>query len=398
MPRSSSPARVLALAVCVAAAGVGRPLAAQYTFAAVARSGDGFDPFGFGRPALNDAGSVAFTATNADGVTFVLRYDGGVLTPIASTAATYSRFGDVSINGAGQVGFEGSFSDVRGEGIFRGDGTSVVTIAATRAAGTFDFVNAGPSLNAAGRVAFIGETEVTFLAGVYAGDGTAPATAIYDATGPATSFSANPSLNDAGFVAFVGSLASGPFGILLGDGGPLTTIASTEDGTFGFFNQPSLNDLNQVAFNAFTNAGGAGIFLGSGGSVTPIIAGSFSDFADFGSDPSLNNLGQVAYTVDFTFGNQALAIGGDPIAGRVVGSGDLLFGATVTNVVLWREGLNDRGQVAFTAFFDDGSAGVFVATPTAVPEPGTVVLLATGLVLVAAGIRRTRRSGAARQT
>jgi len=96
------------------------------------------------------------------------------------------------------VGFEASLRNVSGEGIFRGDGGPSQTIAGTRDAGDFDFVNARPSINASRSVAFVGERIIgnDFVDGVYAGDG-GLVRAIYDETGIFVDFTGNPSLNEA---------------------------------------------------------------------------------------------------------------------------------------------------------------------------------------------------------
>jgi hypothetical protein len=55
----------------------------------------------------------------------------------------------------------------------------------------------------------------------------------------------------------------------------------------------------------------------------------------------------------------------------VVGTGDTLDGSTVTNLRICDEGLNDSGQLAFQATFNDPSApeGVRVAVFRAMPLP-----------------------------
>jgi hypothetical protein len=53
-----------------------------------------------------------------------------------------------------------------------------------------------------------------------------------------------------------------------------------------------------------------------------------------------------------------------------------------------QSGFNDRGQIAFAAFFMDGSSGVFVSDVVAVPEPGGYALLAA---LVLSVVRRIER-------
>ena len=373
----------------VALASVVSTARGQYQFQSILQSTSGFDPFFFGAPALNANGDVAFVAQRQSTlVTSIFRSANGALQTIANTEHGFNRFGNVSINAAGQVAFEGSFADVSAEGIFRGDGHTVTTIAATQSAGPFDFVRTGPSLNASGTVAFGGALSAGFVDGIFEGNG-GPVTTLYDQNGPADNFNDDPSLNDLGFVAFSGGLTDGTSGIFLGNGGPLTTLASNGDGFFTFFFGPSLNEHNDVAFYAATNAGTAqGIFFSHAGAVAPIIAGDFSQFGEIGFNPSLNDAGQVAYTFARNFGEEMLAVGPDPLAGHVIGFGDTLFGKTMTGVLIGREGLNDSGQVAFEAFFDDFSAGIFVATPdgvpvTTTPEPTTFVLLGAGLLALA---------------
>lgn len=400
MAPSSSSIRILAVPLAIALFSPAAP-AGPYTFTPVALSGDAFDPFGFGDPVLNNAGSVAFNATTADPdfQDGIFRSDVGSLAPIAVEDG-FRRFGDPTINGSGQVGFEASLRTPRGEGIFRGVGGSTTPIAGTRDAGDFDFVNAGPSINGSGTVAFIGETEDSFIAGVYAGDGTAPAAPIYDETGAFDGFIGNPSLNDSGAVAFNATLDSGVSGLFVGSGGDFTTVAD-DTGIFvaAFaFSDPSLNDLGDVAFRAGTNiddpddnsgATGHGIFLFRNGVLTTVLQGDFGQFADLG-DPSLNNLGDVAFLVSPDFGEEILVTGPGLEDDRVIGTGDLLLGRTIVDLSFSREGLNDRGQLAFTAFFDDGTSGVFLATPAAVPEPSTLALAGVG-ALGLVGYCRGRR-------
>jgi hypothetical protein len=386
------------------------PAAAQYTFTPIAVSGLLFDPFGFDVPALNSAGLVTSQGAMPDPdplgfnpIAGIFRSNGTTLTTIA-LEGPFTRFGDVTINAAGQVGFEGTRSQPGRDpqGIFRGTGGPVDVIALTTPSGDFDFVNAGPSIDALGRVAFIGERIVggDFVDGVWAGDG-GPVAAIYDDLGAFTDFIGNPSLNDAGFAAFLAQLGTGVTGLFLGSGGAFITVADDAGvftSAFGF-SDPSLNEAGQVAFRAGTNPDVAdnsgstaeGIFLYSGGTVTPIVEGDFATIAALG-DPSLNNVGEVAFILEPTFGSQYLLTGPDLAADRVIATGDVLFGRTVTSILFGREGLNDAGQLAFTAFFDDGSSAVVLATPGAVvPEPGTLLLLAGALPLVAVAARRRRR-------
>ena len=63
---------------------------------------------------------------------------------------------------------------------------------------------------------------------------------------------------------------------------------------------------------------------------------------------------------------------------------DLYFSFSQSN-------LNDRGQVAFDAYFADGTQGIFVSNLVAVPEPSTGVLIASLVSLAVISGRRTSR-------
>jgi hypothetical protein len=67
--------------------------------------------------------------------------------------------------------------------------------------------------------------------------------------------------------------------------------------------------------------------------------------------------------VEPTFADQILVTGPDLVRDRVIGRGDRVGGRLVKGVLFGREGLNDAGQLAFTAIFADGSSQGFLATP-----------------------------------
>ncbi|HSI59237.1 MAG TPA: choice-of-anchor tandem repeat NxxGxxAF-containing protein [Ideonella sp.] len=325
-------------------------------------------------PALADDGRAAIAATLVRLGSRVLRTDAGIRPTVIAGDKRFSRFGSLSIGARGEVAFEASLEKVTGEGIFRGDGSSIVQIAGTRDAGDFDFVNSGPSVNASGQVAFIGERIVggAFIDGVYTGNG-GPVQAVYDVTGPFRDFTGNPAINDSGTVAFLATLRNGVGGLFLGTGGnDLVRVADDTGPLTGIvgFSDPSLNDKGEVAFQAGTNpdfddngaSTGTGIFLYAGGRLSAVVQGGFAEFLSLGT-PSLNNVGQVAFVVEPTFGNRILVTGPDLVGDRVIGTGDILQGRVVDGLAFSREGLNDAGQLAFIAFFRDGSSAPYLATP-----------------------------------
>lgn len=303
------------------------------------------------------------------------------------------------LNDAGQVAFFGHLSGIGGTGqnirLYRSDAPARFTLlhhygqAAPDGNGTFVFAPYRIDLNASGQASFTstitGGTPRAgdYDAGVYRTDGGTPvqiARARQPVAGGAAlfGFEFNAPLNDAGQVAFLNSA-----GIFRGDGGPLVPIARNGQaapdglGTIHPLGGPAINAVGQVAFRG----GGPGdwrtdsIWRGDGTALTRVARvglpasdgnGHLSDLG--GSTPALNNSGQVAFT-----GVIMGADGGD-VEQYVVYRSD---GGALTQIARARQAtafgpflhfsdpdLNDVGQVALVASFDDGrglasGAGVF---------------------------------------
>ena len=114
---------------------------------------------------------------------------------------------------------------------------------------------------------------------------------------------------------------------------------------------------------------------GNGGPLT-VVADTSGPFQSFGfffgfTPPALNNNGEVAFFADLDSGGSGIFVGPDPVADRVIGTGDTLDGSTVTNLRFCDEGLNNSGQLAFQATLNDPSVpeGVRVAIYRATPTP-----------------------------
>jgi hypothetical protein len=106
-----------------------------------------------------------------------------------------------------------------------------------------------------------------------------------------------------------------------------------------------------------------GVFTGSGGPLTTVAdsTGPYSFFSFSG--PSINDEGAVAFGASLDTGESGIFVGPDQVADRVIVTGERLSGSRVTNAFICSEGLNNAGQIVFGAQFDDGSSGIFVATP-----------------------------------
>ena len=80
-------------------------------------------------------------------------------------------------------------------------------------------------------------------------------------------------------------------------------------------------------------------------------------------------------------------IGDGANTNEVIGSGDLLFGSTITALSISPTSLNDLGQVAFYYRLANGTTGIAIATPVPEPTPSLLMALSVGLSLA----RRTTR-------
>jgi hypothetical protein len=356
--------------------------APQYTFTKVADSAeDGFDPFSFGCAAINSRGDIAFRAGRlaADGfntIPGVYRANAdGSLTTIAENQKRFVNIGfNPSINDLGQVSFAarldgGNKPDT--EAILRGDGKKLTTIAATT--GEFAFFGFDTSINNSGEVAFKAELD-NGDEGLFSGSGgKGSVTTHYLAS--TSDFDGNdsrPSINNQGDIAFEESIEFDS-GIFVGRTGTFRTVAASDPAVF--VQKPVLNDAGTVAFLRSFSDETSGEFVeeivtvGADGALTK-VADTRGEFGSFGfRPPSLNGDGDVAFlaTLD-DFSTTGIFVGPDAVGDRVIATGDTLDGATVSSLSFCEEGLNDSGQLAFTAFFEDPDtfelrAAVFRATP-----------------------------------
>jgi hypothetical protein len=341
---------------------------------------DGAGPIGnFSRPAVNDAGHVAFSA----GVG-VYRWDGAGLTTIASVGqsapggGTFGSFDSgAALNQAGQVGFLGRVTSGAPNipHTFVGDGTTLLRLS--------------PDSTAPQRVSLNNFGQATFVAGtgdfshLRRADG-ATSTVVADigdsVPGGGTLFGfGGPMINDAGHVGFYATLASTPAadndnrGIYRTDGTTLVQIVREGQarpggaGVFNDFMTHVLNNVGQTAFTATIRGGGTtgGIYRGDGSTITEIVRNgqALPDgpgvFGSFGQ-VAFNNVGQTAFTA-------AIGVGGD--TGIYLGDGTNLHliarrGQAVPDGsgLFWRlsepsMALNDTGQVAFLAGLIEPSGG-----------------------------------------
>jgi hypothetical protein len=379
---------VIVLSCALVATGPSPAVAANYNFISIADTTQ--FPAGFNEISLNNRGQVAFAARTADGRFGVFVGDGGPITTIVDDSGEFDSFRSPSINDSGLVAFYADY-DGPGEGIFTSDGGPVTRISDS-VVGLPQVLHRFPVINASGSVAFRGLYGQFHPSGlnfsIHTGTG-GPLTLIADSSGPLLTTGAVPlHMNDYGTVAFSAASDGGRPAGVTGDGGPLTIIDALAAG-FNGFSQPSINNHGTLAFISQRVGGAFGVFTIDGGPAVT-IADTTGPFANFGRDSIINDDGQVAFRASLDAGGQGTFTGPDPVADKVIRTGDALFGSTVTdvNVPLGADALfdlNDRGDVAFVYELANGVRGIAVAR--LVPEPAALILLIIGIA-AAAQVRR----------
>jgi len=375
--------------------------AEAFTFTKIA---DDSGPFSFvdvffgPEPVINNRGTVAFLTNLDTGGAGIFTGSGGATTTIAiaDESAPLGTFGTFrsppALNDEGTVAFTAYLStgvprSFFGGGLFTSNGGSTTFIADSNLEPVPFLGN--PAINNEGTIAITASLPDRLF--TVSGGAT---TLIADSSGPFSSFGSTE-INDAGTVAFFASRDEGSSGLFTVSSGATTLIADSS-GPFGFLlGGPAINNAGTVAFSAFRDfqdflegGGGGGIFTSSGG-VTTLIADNTGPFRTFGSGlPAINDAGTVAFLASLDEGGSGIFTGPNPVTDKVIATGDSLFGSTVTSLGFNRfssKGLNNAGQLTFFAQLADGSSGIFRADPESTPKPQPVSEPASVLDLLAVG-------------
>jgi len=375
---------------------------------------------------LSDEGQIAFGAFNPriepgnrsdEAVWF---YDAGSLELVARTGhaaphvadnAVYALLGYPAVNGRGNLLFLGHTPSPTTSAIFERRDGIMRTVALT-------------GMQAPGTVAG------TFYSSFLSGSGL-------------FTLEVDPAYNDAGQVAFAAAIQGGDAtadkdtGLWAGAPGSLELVAREGDQApalaagivfadlqgrvngMGSATRAVLDPQGHVAFNAYlrgtgvefpyntsiwSNRGGALALIARGGEAPPGAAADrlYGTMAD----PHVNASGRIAFSAQLRDSMTKALVGSgiwaedvNGVLRSIVQTGDVLdigggsFRTVERAVFAGRvqaqtryyprgSGFNDRGQVAFSALFTDGSYGVFVSDLVAVPEPGAVLVLMGLLPLI----------------
>jgi hypothetical protein len=223
-----------------------------------------------GNVAINNLGSVAFQNVNFQtlpgGSSIVEAAAGGTQTVIASTASGYQNLGpSVSLNNAGTVAFTGTDAVGR-TGIFTGNGTTSTLIAHDGGAFGQVSIAEAPSINDSGVVPFAASNipPGNGLNGVFTSDGTTAGIITTTASGLAFGQAA---INNNGVVAFIAGAGSSAQALLVGAAGVAPqTVIQTGDAlggstmtSFGI-GPNAINGVGQITFWASLADGTTGVF------------------------------------------------------------------------------------------------------------------------------------------
>lgn len=383
--------------------------AQAYTFTKIADSSGILQ--GFGRPAINNNGTVAFW-TDVDmrvlppGIPrdhsdyntqqFIMTGNGGLLTtiydgyePLPGISYGINNISqELDINDEGTVAFKVYANSFRipssDSGIFAGNGGMITTIypfwryfSNENFSGLIPSNVGTPAINNQGTVVFSSRNlfhNENFVNTIIS---TNPK--LDYITIPSGNF--NPTISDNGTITFNRSFRDGINGstinlsLITSSNGEFTTIADNS-GIFNNFGKPAINNQGTVAFSALLDTGVSGIFTNNGSKITTIVDSS-GPFAEFG-DVAIDNKGNLAFHASLDVGGYGIFSGQNPITDKVIAIGDTLFGSKVKGLGFRREGFNDVDQIAFFAALEDGTEGIYRADPDpeplkSVPEPSGVL-------------------------
>jgi hypothetical protein len=294
--------------------------------------------------ALNEQGTVAITVAIEGAGDAVLVGDGRSLSIVAESAAGF--FGPAAINNRGDV----VFKEVSREG------SRILVSRNGRLSTLVDFDAFGlgdPVINARGTVAFTAFRRSVGGQAVLALD-----------RGQVTTIATHMrailtlDINQRGQVLALTDPGLPPSSTLVVGDGRTTRIAADARALLGggFFLQAVINDRGTVAFSAFLGESGRRIYLADpqGGLRTVITTDGPFEFLALGG---LTNSGTPVFTASLDAGGTGVFVGPDPVADKVIATGDTLDGATVLQASV--ADVNASGQILLWVTFEDGTVALY---------------------------------------
>jgi hypothetical protein len=360
----------------------------QGAFAAVTftRLADTAGSFGsFSRPITNSSGQIAADVSLDGGGKAIYLYS--VYSPsspqlVAQTGATYSGLSTTSLTNAGVLAFVGTSAADSKNRVQTWNGSAISTLYTNGDYGLTSIVGAR-ILNSKGQLAFYSTSGSPY--GLYVGTGAKP-TLIANSADYLTTlepFNGKPFNNNGDYVfSVIGNDFNSYVYIAHADGSaPTKRLQGTSSDNRDV---ASLNDNGTVAIRHGVGTTKWVETIAPSGAVTQVATATGSDSFIL---ISLNNHDQVAFTKRFGSGSSEIDYTDDTGLHRLIGTGDVAFGSTISTVDMGTAAYGDDGRIAFTATLANGQSVLAYAT---VPEPGSVTIV--GGVILAALSRRERRT------
>jgi hypothetical protein len=372
-------------------------------------------------PVINDSGTVAFSADLNTHSPSVFTGNGGVLTNIVTLPpnpvvnfppipSDFSSVGVIDINNAGTILFERTDVDIPFQftSFFTSSGGTLTSFGRVddprrQSYGAYA-INDNGSIASRSIETFIGSITSASVDVTNNGTHKGGVSLMDRFESSRFLFFENPDLNKSDTLVFGARLVNEntPDQPIFIDGlftrtsdGIISPVVTTNISGNPFsssvFSPASINDSGTVAFgmrrlDQFDNLISLQndiIFTNNGGSSTT-IADTSGSFKSFGN-PAINNAGTVAFFGTLDTGGSGIFTGADPITNKVIALGDSLFGSKVVSLDFSTKGLNNSGQLAFLATFEDGTSGIFRANPESISEPKSVPEPASSLGLLLVG-------------
>jgi hypothetical protein len=258
-------------------------------------------------PDLNDARDTTFYGELPRGGQAAFLFRNGRLQMVADTRGDFASIGPFgpTINGAGTVAFRADPADGV-SGIFSGDGAAITTVADT--SGRWSRFHGLPVITGDGTVVFRADCR-DGVQGIYANLG-GSMRAIAESGERFASLSLFPSASEGGLIAFAATLRGGGQGVFTDDAGQITCVAETGE-AFESYRGALITSAGSVVTIATPRGGSLGLFGGPDPTLDRILAlGDAllgSTVEDVAANPvSVNAFGQVAIRGGLADGRQAI--------------------------------------------------------------------------------------------
>ncbi len=373
----------------------------------IARDGDAASPFFFykftpiadtqggfpyenlsGFPSINGSGRVAFRGRLTGGVEGVFtRLGNGGINTLADTGSTEFNFGfgiTNSINSLNTVLFVGlkQTPDRTVEVMLRGEGNSATPlVSSSDNLSNFCGLQINIEKTAVFRADRADGHHVILAQG--AGQLTGVVRNIAEEGSEFSSLGCSPSISFDGSVAFTATRNGKRAIFTRAKNGTLAQVLDNSN-QFADFGALAFNQQGGIAFQTALQGGGLALFRVKNGQLTKVTdydVGGAGDPAGF----SINESGQVAFEFSFGANGSSVHLGPQSLFGRLIGTGNVMFGRRVAFAHIDRDSLNSVHQIAVWIIFDDGTEMIARGDPVTFPD----TVLATGALQVASASGRS---------